>query len=44
VSRGAAGLYLQVEDENTTARRLYAGMGFASHHRYHYRVAGEGPS
>jgi N-acetylglutamate synthase len=44
VSRGAAGLYLQVEDENTTARRLYAGMGFASHHRYHYRVAGQGSS
>jgi ribosomal protein S18 acetylase RimI-like enzyme len=37
--RGAAGLYLQVEDGNAGARRLYAGMGFANHHRYHYRVA-----
>jgi ribosomal protein S18 acetylase RimI-like enzyme len=38
-ARGAVGLYLQVEDGNDGARRLYAGMGFASHHRYHYRVA-----
>jgi len=42
LSRGATGLYLQVEDENTTAHRLYAGMGFADHHRYHYRVAAQG--
>jgi predicted GNAT family acetyltransferase len=43
VSRGATGLYLQVEDDNAAAHQLYAGMGFADHHRYHYRVAGDGP-
>jgi ribosomal protein S18 acetylase RimI-like enzyme len=39
VRHGDAGLYLQVEDGNAAARRLYEGMGFAGHHRYHYRVA-----
>jgi N-acetylglutamate synthase len=45
-ARGAAGLYLQVEDDNAAARRLYEGMGFADHHRYHYRIAvdGAGPA
>jgi ribosomal protein S18 acetylase RimI-like enzyme len=38
-AHGDAGLYLQVEDGNAAARRLYEGMGFASHHRYHYRIA-----
>ena len=38
-SRGAMGLYLQVEDTNAAARTLYAGMGFTNHHRYHYRIA-----
>ena len=38
-SRGAMGLYLQVEDANAAARTLYAGMGFTNHHRYHYRIA-----
>lgn len=39
VSRGATGLYLQVEDGNAAARTLYEGMGFTGHHRYHYRIA-----
>jgi ribosomal protein S18 acetylase RimI-like enzyme len=29
--------YLQVEVENTAALKLYAGMGFETHHGYHYR-------
>jgi ribosomal protein S18 acetylase RimI-like enzyme len=37
--RGVAGLYLQVETANTGARALYARIGFADHHGYHYRVA-----
>jgi N-acetylglutamate synthase len=36
---GVTGLYLQVESENIPARALYRGLGFADHHRYHYRVA-----
>jgi ribosomal protein S18 acetylase RimI-like enzyme len=39
VEHGATGLYLQVEDGNAAARTLYEGMGFAGHHRYHYRIA-----
>jgi ribosomal protein S18 acetylase RimI-like enzyme len=39
VEHGATGLYLQVEDGNAAARDLYEGMGFAGHHRYHYRIA-----
>ncbi len=39
VRRGVAGLYLQVENGNEPARRLYQRMGFTGHHRYHYRVA-----
>jgi ribosomal protein S18 acetylase RimI-like enzyme len=38
-ARGAAGLYLQVENDNTPARALYRGLGFADHHGYHYRLA-----
>jgi N-acetylglutamate synthase len=30
---------LQVLESNTAARALYASLGFAEHHRYHYRVA-----
>ena len=43
VQRGAAGLYLQVEDENRAARALYRRVGFADHHGYHYRVAPGSP-
>jgi ribosomal protein S18 acetylase RimI-like enzyme len=39
VARGAAGLFLQVEDGNDAAHRLYQRTGFADHHGYHYRVA-----
>jgi N-acetylglutamate synthase len=39
VEHGATGLYLQVEDGNAAARAMYEGMGFAGHHRYHYRIA-----
>jgi ribosomal protein S18 acetylase RimI-like enzyme len=42
--RGVTGLYLQVEEENAGARALYRRLGFADHHRYHYRVASEGSS
>jgi ribosomal protein S18 acetylase RimI-like enzyme len=38
-ARGATGLYLQVEDDNPAAHRLYHRMGFADHHAYHYRFA-----
>jgi ribosomal protein S18 acetylase RimI-like enzyme len=41
VQRGAANLYLQVENDNTAARALYRQAGFADHHGYHYRVAPE---
>ena len=36
---GAEHIFLQVEEENTTARALYARCGFANHHCYHYRFA-----
>lgn len=39
VAYGARRLYLQVEDANAAARRLYRRIGFADHHGYHYRVA-----
>lgn len=35
---GATGAYLQVEEANTTARSLFATVGFSPHHRYHYRI------
>jgi N-acetylglutamate synthase len=38
-ARGAARLYLQVEEDNTPALALYARRGFTAHHRYHYRIA-----
>ena len=38
-ARGAARLFLQVEDGNDPAHRLYQRAGFADHHGYHYRVA-----
>lgn len=37
-ARGVSGLYLQVEDDNAAGHSLYAGLGFADHHAYHYRV------
>lgn len=36
---GADGLYLQVEQDNEPARRLYGRVGFTASHSYHYRVA-----
>jgi GNAT superfamily N-acetyltransferase len=41
--RGAAHMYLQVECDNTTARRLYARAGFTELCRYHYRTVPERP-
>jgi ribosomal protein S18 acetylase RimI-like enzyme len=35
--RGARRLYLQVEVENTPARRLYERVGFTPRYHYHYR-------
>ena len=37
-SRGAEGLYLQVETGNAAARALYERMGFTYHHAYHFRI------
>ncbi len=37
--RGASRLYLQVEVDNATARRLYARAGFEPRYPYHYRRA-----
>jgi N-acetylglutamate synthase len=37
-SRGADGLYLQVETGNAAARTLYKRMGFTYHHAYHFRI------
>lgn len=40
LAEGASAAWLQVEADNTGARALYAGMGFAAHHSYHhYRSA-----
>jgi N-acetylglutamate synthase len=41
-SRGADGLYLQVETDNAAARALYERMGFTYHHAYHFRLAPDG--
>jgi ribosomal protein S18 acetylase RimI-like enzyme len=38
---GAAGAYLQVAAGNEAGLRLYRGLGFREHHRYHYRHAPE---
>jgi ribosomal protein S18 acetylase RimI-like enzyme len=37
---GAGHMYLQVEYDNTRARRLYEGAGFTELCRYHYRTGG----
>ncbi|WP_075003899.1 GNAT family N-acetyltransferase [Streptacidiphilus jiangxiensis] len=37
-ARGAGTLYLQVEEDNGPARRLYEGLGFRVSHSYHYRI------
>lgn len=36
---GASQVYLQVAEENAPALAMYDGLGFSTHHRYHYRVA-----
>ncbi|MCX4819184.1 GNAT family N-acetyltransferase [Streptomyces sp. NBC_01142] len=36
LEEGASAAWLQVESDNDGARALYEGMGFATHHRYHY--------
>jgi N-acetylglutamate synthase len=37
--RGAECCYLQVSEENAPALAMYDRLGFAEHHRYHYRLA-----
>jgi len=41
--QGAGRVFLQVEEHNLAALALYARCGFTAVHRYHYRVAVEGP-
>jgi N-acetylglutamate synthase len=40
VELGDESMYLQVAEANAGARALYASVGFAPHHGYHYRVRG----
>ena len=39
-SQGATTAYLQVLGDNEPARRLYEGLGFATHHTYRYLTPG----
>jgi ribosomal protein S18 acetylase RimI-like enzyme len=41
--RGVDRVFLQVEDDNSAARALYARCGFRDAHTYHYRVAPAAP-
>jgi N-acetylglutamate synthase len=41
---GARRAYLQVEEDNDAAIRLYERIGFTTHHRYHYLVPGSSSS
>ncbi|MFJ8333788.1 GNAT family N-acetyltransferase [Streptomyces sp. NPDC094437] len=45
LAEGASASWLQVELDNTGARALYAGLGFAAHHAYHHyrQPDSEGP-
>ncbi|GAB3590728.1 GNAT family N-acetyltransferase [Angustibacter peucedani] len=38
LERGDRSMYLQVAEKNVAAQGLYAGVGFAPHHGYHYRI------
>nr|GID82367.1 N-acetyltransferase GCN5 [Actinoplanes derwentensis] len=42
-AQGSDLLYLQVEEDNFPARRLYEGVGFTFSHGYHYRVRDSWP-
>lgn len=43
VDRGVHGVYLQVEDDNPGARRLYEKLGFRGVYGYHYRTLWTAP-
>jgi GNAT superfamily N-acetyltransferase len=42
LDEGASGAYLQVEADNEGAGALYDGLGFTTHHTYHYRRGPQG--
>lgn len=43
LDEGASAAWLQVESDNTGARAMYAGLGFAPHHAYHHYRAPRTP-